>query len=743
MQLRALLVGILLAMSIGTGAAFGQTDSGRGQSFDCVKVLLAAGFGSPADILADKRRESIDLMLPPDALTPTGDPINVDELLNGQEPFLQSGVGSWGGAEYQNRNAYCYLLIVEFRTTQKRDVLLDENGQFSNTPLRLPIILIDPSIEYNKEIGRYNAWSGNDFQISVKFPEFLLNQRQATFYPEYILEIKYFGATKYNSNNVWILDVDARNLPVSVHGLLGNAGALESNKLLVLCGRTDCDSISREIGDAAFVDERFGLAPGYPLNSIETVGSAVGTGEMPASGNDPSVTTAPPATPPPAVRSEPPREPEKIGIQMGATLFYIDKNGTDQSSSLQSVGDLSCVLHALNGDIFVEDPECSGNAFDALRKSDSLIEITDDNRWKVVHGARYPNPEEITVTLPEGQPSAQCQLDLLYPRDDGKIIEERFEPQFPQTNPARFVAGIRDAIKRDGNQVTFNIVVVGSAATCGGDTRSVSVEAARHVEVSLVENETDRVEVVHFLVLDREDLRVDLRLDQVRRRQFAQSLFEALQATHVRLSAQTADQISSLSRAQVMKMTSGGSQALIDLNADQLRSQVTDSFAYVDDYQLDQLAESSIPLTETSLLDALDPLVSRARIEGIDRLVITFLGSLTARNVSGLNDPCVAPDLRALADRYSAISTTEIEIVAIPLVPLLPEDRVDSWSLIPKRIDPNSFTSPGGLYQCGETPAGLSIYPFYFEPWRSPVEAAPRYATNVADELSAVLDDLL
>lgn len=145
--------------------------------------------------------------------------------------------------------------------------------------------------------------------------------------------------------------------------------------------------------------------------------------------------------------------------------------------------------------------------------------------WSARRSAALPiDLEQVVVTLPPGQPSERCALDLEYITPTNELVQIPLNPQRGSA-PARFAATIDTPLPREaeGNRVYFRIMV-SSEAQCGGPTREVVASAGSLMEVPLVPAGRERRAIMHVMAVNGESLDRDIGLDQINRDDFGRMI---------------------------------------------------------------------------------------------------------------------------------------------------------------------------------------------------------------------------
>lgn len=667
-------------------------------AFNCGALVRALGLGNPSSSAGDV---SVELQLP--SVQSIDDPIDVIELLDGDLPLMARSdyvdlPSAWGSY----RGYICTLMLVQFATNDNWPE--SQRGQianivFSNTAESstiIPVLFLRYYHSRDQETRYYNYWRDRLYRISVITP--VSRDIAVDLTSGNVGSIPYFGR-----DGGWAPEtvrfVQGNDLPQDIANFVSENGAENARAIMVVCGELSCD-------DAAAVI----------LQSLED-GAGAGTETAPATET--------------AVDEPLPGQ----WVLLHVRLAMLGDNGPE----LPQISDLACILSAIDPEIFENPPDCASSASTGER--DVAIRIAGDRQWLIVPRMAHSDLEQVVVTLPPGQPSERCALDLEYITPTNELVQIPLNPQRGSA-PARFAATIDTPLPREaeGNRVYFRIMV-SSEAQCGGPTREVVASAGSLMEVPLVPAGRERRAIMHVMAVNGESLDRDIGLDQINRDDFGRMILGALQAAHARVAATQSDRPWALEGAVVVRLE--GAERIVplgELDSSELRQPLAFSAIASEG---STVARSRAVLMPENFSSALRPRVQHIGTLDIDHLTITLIAPPPLRDGTVLAHPCSDPRYLTLADDLQVDGGPLVDVVVFPLLRLSEEDHPDLLNLRPLGFDPQAPSLPGGLYSCRDTPAGLQIYPFFVEPWRASVDIAPRYATALSNRLALLLENLI
>lgn len=721
---------LLLAVTL-AGLCLGAANAAQAEDypeFDCSELLNDTKFDVPVK-RPEQKTSVFRLTLPDGAIpgdVPQNDPFSAQELLlKGKDPILARSISHLEDGD--GNRLVCYLIIVEFTTNTDNSTKLDiQDGDFGRYGNRLPILLVDLLSNELEKDPRFNNWKDRGFSIPIgpspigakssnddRQTDLTVKSFDLTV-ESFIGKIAYFETQVWNEETVRFVEV--KEAPEGIKSFL-NLHDVTANEMIVLCGSGNCLNIYNH------------LNPKENSGDEDSLRSTYGKDLPDANAN-------------PVMQDHSPTQPnvrqDVMPLKMEVEVTAVNNVGVESTEKLNEMGGLECLLSAVTSDLFEISPDCSGEDFDQFRKWNALIRLMPDGRWQIVKGARFRDPRLVEVIFPTDQPSTACSIDVIY--DD--VTNERRTVQLDEqvgTNPQRFVATLEHAPLRvgDGNSVEFTISPAPDPASCGGGVkRTVIAQAKDTVVVELLEEPPLRRAIFHALLLNNEDLQNDIGLSELSgRRRLGEAILEAVESAHARAAATRSDAAWVLMTAKTGLLNDLGQiELLVDLTATQLRDQGLQTFSSITTDSRDLITAYSPPRSGELLKNALLPSVSAALENNIDELTVTLIAPVTGRSELGISDPCRDERFQTLPADLKLPDGPSVQIAVFPLVRLQEGDRVDLSNLRPLS---------GGLYACRDLPTGLSIYPFFLEPWRPSVDVSSRYATALSDRIADLIDALV
>lgn len=697
-------------VTLWTGAASAENFP----SFDCYELLRTADFenaGRNAD-------DNIFLHLHKSREIPKGpDPVNVHELLDGGEaPLLARSVD--GQSKLKSSDLYlgCNLILLEFHLSSGSGIVEDSlllKDEFNQTTF-FPLLTVGTFNSATEETEKFNNWKKENFSIPVKFNEFG-NDKAIEFFPKYLRSIEYFDVSNWSQLNTRIVKLNIEEyeskLPKGIRDFLTN-NQMAPSFIFALCGSESCENVDKELENMRDENKKFGDS----------------------------------------------------GSDLGLRFQYVNGVGKVTTVVADRVGGLGCLLQAVSKDVFTEElEECQNNTeYAHLVKQGALFRIKDVNTWQIVAGARYPDPDRIEVFLPNGQGSLECQMDVVYTLKSGDSKRLPLEPDpdgvkftanFGEAAPARDPTGDGAGNAQAANTIAISLEVNSTESACGGPSRNVKVDASRILTVPLVAHARGGSVVAHIVTTKTNDVKDLLGLDETEQEPFGHAVANAVEAAHVRVAVTNDGRPWSLKAAVFGALKSGTSddefQVLAKLDSDDLRHKPKTEFSKMDSNHRSQIAKHSPRFTEETIQSTLKAMIYAPSVlkqfsaDGVDRLTITLLAPILTDEGGGLPGPCKDPRFTRLAETLNATSEIEFDVVVFPVVKLEPEHAPDLSAIRPLSQFGAPPTLPSGMYTCLDTPKNVTIYPYYFEPWRDQIEFTPRYASALSDQLALVLEDLI
>ena len=662
-------------------------------SFDCLNLMTTAGIAEEPQQFDE---ESYFTLVATSEFDVVGaDPVDPIELLNGPKPTLPESTPIYAISETVRGldpqfEMICYLVIVEFALKVDRVALTIENAEGQDLGKRLPVLVVVSEETSDDLRSSLDKWEANQFNIPATFGGFQNNRHE--------VRPRDFGGLKAFSSPVWdyrsIRMISIENASGEVSNFLSD-NAPSAEKILVMCGSGPCDEAP------AFVEQSLRTTTEFESQSASALSPKI--------------------------------------LEGGFT--YIQRDGTETAAPFDNIDRLECILSALAPKLFTGPiPSCDSTAYNELRKSNALLQLGPQNHIQVIAEARYPNLERVQASLPQGVDGRTCQLQLAYKISDSQTVKMPMEPII-RSEPAAFAAELEFPPLRDGVNVSLSISPLDPAA-CGVDDHNLSRPSERFFDIPLGD-ESSTTAILHLLLPRATLMAEDLALDEAERQQFVQSLINAVRAAHSQHSLRRADHIWSLTQARLISLTDTGSPNLIlDLDSEDLRNGGTNAFLRVGVDTINSIADTSPQITAGTLSELLTTAGTQlSQNDAADRLVVTMIAPLSGRSAIALTDPCTDPIFQQISDDLATPAMIDTEVFVFPIVRMQEGDRVDITRLQPINPDTLSPTLPSGLYQCVDSPNSVTIFPYYFEPWRDPVEFAPRFATSLSSRLMTVLDD--
>ena len=182
---------------------------------------------------------------------------------------------------------------------------------------------------------------------------------------------------------------------------------------------------------------------------------------------------------------------------------------------------------------------------------------------------------------------------------------------------------------------------------------------------------------------------------------------------------------------------------LVNLSASDLRGRVAEEFDVMTSDQRDVISQSLVSTASGPLVQSLLSVQEAGSKGRMDHIMLTLIAPVVSRTVAGLDDPCSDPTFLELPANLTETDGPTVGIAVFPLIKLRPDDQVDLARLRPLTQDDDAPSLPGGLYECRDTKPGIAIYPFYVEPWRTPVDFTPRFGMALSDQIGEILQTLL
>ena len=723
----------LLAIAFICG--IGAKAQAQNVSFDCVDLMTTAGITERPQPFAE---ESYFTLVAPGGFDVSGtDPVNPIELLNerfvlGSKPIYKtSDIARGQDPQFE---MICYLIIIEFELKGDRFPLKIEDAGGQDLGERLPVLVVMSEETDDDLRSSLDRWAANEFNISATFAGFQNGRRKVR--PEDFSNLRAFNNPVWDYTSIRMIELESTSVEVR-NFVYDNAPSAE--KILVMCGFGPCNeapalkeiyaTTHEEPALESFIKESDAeqLASDDDLSSEQTRQSQV----------DAAVEKPLRTTPEPEAQSTSALSPKLL--EGGFT--YIQRDGTETAAPFDNIDRLECILVALAPELFTGPiPSCDSPAFNALEQTNALLQLGPQNQIQVVAEARYPDLELVQASLPQGVDGLTCQLLLAYDSSDGQTIRMPMEPIIG-SEPAAFATELEIPPVRNGVSVFLSILPLDPAA-CGVDEKSLLVPSSRTIDISLGK-ENSTTAILHLLLPRATLMAEDLALGEAERQQFVQSLINAVRGAHSQHSVRRADHIWSLTQARLISLTdTGGPNLILALDSEDLRNGGTNAFLRVGPDTINSIADTSPQITAGTLSELLTAAGTQlSQNDAADRLVVTMIAPLSGRSAIALTDPCTDPIFQQLSDDLATSAMIDTEVFVFPIVRMQEGDRVDITRLQPINPDTLSPTLPSGLYQCVDSPNSVTILPYYFEPWRDPVEFAPRFATSLSSRLMTVLDD--
>lgn len=653
----------------------------KSEGFNCVELLKDGGLSEPPQ---QEEAAYFTLNAPEGVDTSGQDPVDPIELIKDLKE----------SEEFQIEDVVlrCLLIIIEFKD-KSRNLLEIVDADTSEEAYRLPVLIVltDNSEKVQNSIER---WEEDDYDIPATFRNFENSKHEVR--PKDFLRINAFGETKWNTSTIRMVDVNTA--PSAVQTFL--EGYYE--QIMVMCG--------------------FG-----PCHENKILVKHVETAREQAQGDASSTEQA----------------DDSAANVFKVTFNYVKRDGTETAKPFKHIERLECILFALSPTLFSTPVKtCPSNAFEDLQKANALLKAGPENHFQIIAGAQFPDVRRFRATLPLGVDGGACQLQLVY---NDVTPAERTVPLEPVANsePAEFSADLEFSPEKVDGKVHLTVKAMDPAA-CGVRDTDLHTTSAKTLEIALGD-QAAKTAILHLLLPRSVQMTDDLGLDEAMQGQFVESVVNAVRGAHSQLSVRRASNIWSVVEASLIALNNDGTTMQIaSLNSEILRTRklVENTFRQIQRDEIENVASNSPSVTSESL----GRLLSRAGDDldkkfGTHRLIVTLIAPIASRNAVNLEDPCTDPLFWQLAESLSSQANIDTKILVFPIVRMLQDDNVDITQLKPINQDILSPSLPSGLYQCTATPAALSIFPYYFEWWRDPVEFAPRYATSLAGGLMNVLDD--
>lgn len=700
-------------------------------SFNCLDLMISAGIAEKPQQLTE---ESYFTLVAPDSFDVLGtDPVNPIELLISRSTPIYETSDIARGQDPQFE-MICYLIILEFELKVDRFSLKIEDANGQDLGERLPVLVVmseetDDDLRSSRE-----RWTANSFNISATFGGFQDGRRE--------VRPGDFGNLRAFVNPVWdytsIRMIGLKNTSAGVSDFL-RKNAPSAEKILVMCGFGPCNEAPALQQVPATDHEETAL--GNSSRGSDAGQLASGDNPTPEQMNQRQVDAAVAQPLRTTTDLEPQYTSELTPKTFEGGFTYIQRDGTETAAPFDNIDRLECILLALAPELFTGPiPPCDSLAFNALGQTNALLQLGPQNQIQVVAEARYPDLELVQATLPHGVDGLTCQLLLAYDTRDGQTIQMPMEP-ITGSEPAAFATELAIPPLRDGVSVSLSIRPLDPTA-CGVDDKNLRVPSARTIDISLG-NENSTTAILHLLLPRATQMAEDLALGEAERQQFVQSLINAVRGAHSQHSVRSADHIWSLTQASLISLTDTGSpNPILTLDSEDLRNGSPNAFLRVGPDTINSIADTSPQVTAGTLSELLTAAGTElSQNDGADRLVVTMIAPLSGRSAIALIDPCTDPIFQQLSGDLATSAMIDTEVFVFPIVRMQEGDRVDITRLQPINPDTVSPTLPSGLYQCVDSPNSVTILPYYFEPWRDPVEFAPRFATSLSSRLMTVLDD--
>lgn len=690
-------------------------------TFDCVDLMVTANLTKspqPSDEVSYFTLVAADYLE-----VPKEDPVDPIELLERRWGGIGENTAIYTVSKVEQSSdpqfaMVCYLIIIEFELKKYETSLDIEDLNGNDQGRRLPILVVmteDTEVDLRASMER---WQANKFNISARFEGFQDGRREVN--PEDFKGLRAFEDPFWDFTSVRMIGVD--NVASSLKVFLSKY-APSAEQIMVMCGFGPChEAPAPQKARATDIDAS---------SSIQALN--------PTSQNPPDASAQGAITSTSGSETEPTSVLTPKAFMGGFT--YIQRDGTETAAPFDKIDRLECILLALEPNLFIAPIDsCDNPAFKALGETSALLRLGPENQIQVVAEARYPDLELVRATLPLGVDGLTCQLSLGYIGRDGQTINIGMEP-VPGSIPAAFEKKLMEPPQRDGIEVSLSILPLDQTA-CGVTDTYLQVSSAKSIDISLGE-ESSTTAILHLMLPRATQMAEDLALDEAGRAQFVQNLINAVRGAHMQLSARSSDNVWSLTQTRLMSLTEvGDPNVIVALDSESLRNGGADAFRRIGPDVLYDVADSSPQITAGTLSELLTAAGTQlSENEGADKLVVTLIAPIARRTALELGDPCTDPLYQQLSEDLEKAAMIDTEVFVFPLVRMMEGDQIDITRLQPVNPDTVSPTLPSGLYQCVDSPKSISILPYYFEPWRDPVEFAPRFATSLSGGLMMVLAD--
>jgi len=685
--------------------------------FDCPEFLDETNIGAPEAAVAQRLPGMPERRL----LLPAGAPFDLNwlpSLLEDLPPRdeLVYKLGLYTVTEPAGAAVGCLLFLAQFNYRVSPPIVLDyQDGRGSTGGMaveaRLPILMV----------GRFE----NDLQFSQQLDDWFSNSDFGIRFPAidrpddtWSLSMQYFDGSVFLPEFDGMEAQPGQGLVVSMddppdwfrNWLADNS--IDARDLLVFCSPDPCETL---LADPAGSTES---------ELLESEADAI-EGEL---GTVSSIDTE---------RELPDFASYDVALQVVGVDGQPDLGAT---AVLPTIGPLECLLYAMAPDVFIEPPSlsnCNEGGQRNIRDFEAAVRVTSPGRWQLVERGAIVTPTSVRVSLPEGQDTNLCTMSVgFFSAVDGARFELLLTP-----GNAGFVAEFPAAEPPMVNNGQVELELLPSdVSACGGPARIVTVNVAEVLEVNLAAGPADFRMAVHLALPMAGRRESELGLGPSWNNEFGEALLDAVGAAHVRLSATEADRPWALRLAAFGVIASTGSiETIVDLPSAALRTNPLQRFGDpATRIGADVLGRGSTRFDSATLGRAIDEAVRSANEIDVDHLTITLIAPILESSEMLAASPCGESPLTEISlDNVAPSRDLLVDIVAFPIIGLGDRDRIDGTNLVP--IAGQSAEALGGLYRCMGSPNNVSIYPFFVEPWRGPMDILPRYATALSDQLYLTL----
>lgn len=420
---------------------------------------------------------------------------------------------------------------------------------------------------------------------------------------------------------------------------------------------------------------------------------------------------------------------------------FVNSKG-QESAPFEQFNRLECVLYAIDADLFISAvPGCEGDFFDQLVSAEVRLRSVREGSIQLMHGSTFPDVKNISFSLPLGVGDQGCVVSVTFTDKLDEVHKLTLNPD-TVAGPSRFTTSLEVPPVQQNGKVKFTFHA-NDLRSCGF-VREEVVLAARASVVHELSQTSGGVSALHLLLLNDQGKEY-LGFDEVLSLRFVETLLSSIGGVYKQLSTRAVDELVHLRRVEIGAIDNlMNYQALTTLEYHDIVRGVESTVLAVSKTHIDEIAGKNPNFRFESLENVL---MNQGKVlhetYGTKTLVVNLIGPVVPRSEGGLGSPCDSGDYERIAASLQANIDGRVEVFVYPIVRLMEGDSIDTSLLRPIDQDNHSASLPSGLYQCTGTSQMVSIFPYYFEPWRSKLDFATRFGGSFSkgfvDNLELVL----